>query len=114
MRSSLILSFLPTPVLFKGIEFSERLSYYGIASNLIIYLNKVLHQELKTAAKNVNDWVGVTTVVPLVGGFLADAYVGRFWMVLISSIIYLLVCFLLFGTQMGYAFLLCFEISNNL
>ncbi|CAN6471564.1 unnamed protein product [Victoria cruziana] len=73
-----------------GIEFSERLSYYGIASNLIIYLNKVLHQELKTAAKNVNDWVGVTTVVPLVGGFLADAYVGRFWMVLISSIIYLL------------------------
>ncbi|XP_031486179.1 protein NRT1/ PTR FAMILY 5.6-like [Nymphaea colorata] len=73
-----------------GIEFSERLSYYGIASNLIIYLNKVLHQDLKTAAKNVNDWVGVTTVVPLVGGFLADAYVGRFWMVLISSIVYLL------------------------
>ncbi|CAN6442894.1 unnamed protein product [Victoria cruziana] len=72
-----------------GIEFAERLSYYGIASNLIMYLTAVLQQDLKTAAKNVNDWLGVTAVVPLVGGFLADAYVGRFWMVLISSLIYL-------------------------
>lgn len=56
-----------------------------------MYLTAVLQQDLKTAAKNVNDWLGVTAVVPLVGGFLADAYVGRFWMVLISSLIYLTV-----------------------
>ncbi|KAL1825584.1 hypothetical protein DCAR_0313757 [Daucus carota subsp. sativus] len=72
------------------IEFSERLSYYGIATSLIIYLTKVIHQDLKTAAKSVNYWSGVTTVMPLVGGFVADAYLGRFSTVLISSIVYLL------------------------
>ncbi|XP_043698120.1 protein NRT1/ PTR FAMILY 5.6-like [Telopea speciosissima] len=73
-----------------AIEFSERLSYFGIATNLIIYLTKVIHQDLKTAAKNVNYWSGVTTMMPLIGGFLADSYFGRFNSVLISSFIYLL------------------------
>eukprot|EP00253_Pinus_taeda_P009956 PITA_09956 len=73
-----------------GVEFSERLTYYGIASNLIIYLTTVLHEETARAAKDVNNWAGVTTVMPLLGGFMADAYTGRYWMVLISSVIYLL------------------------
>lgn len=73
-----------------SIEFSERLSYFGIATSLIIYLAKVIHQDLKTAAKSVNYWTGVTTMMPLVGGFVADAYMGRFSTVLVSSIIYLL------------------------
>ncbi|KAK3018988.1 hypothetical protein RJ639_003407 [Escallonia herrerae] len=73
-----------------AIEFSERLSYFGIATSLIIYLTRVIHQDLKTAVKNVNYWSGVTTMMPLVGGFLADAYVGRFCTVLVSSIIYFL------------------------
>ncbi|KAI3937446.1 hypothetical protein MKW98_018745 [Papaver atlanticum] len=72
-----------------AIEFSERLTYFGIATNLIIYLTKVMHQDLKTAAKNVNYWSGVTTLMPLVGAFLADAYFGRFTMILISSVVYL-------------------------
>ncbi|KAF3433622.1 hypothetical protein FNV43_RR24725 [Rhamnella rubrinervis] len=72
-----------------ALEFSERLSFFGIASNLITYLTKVIHQDLKTAAQNVNLWTGVTTVMPLIGGFLADSYTGRFTMVLISSLIYL-------------------------
>ncbi|XP_051130149.1 protein NRT1/ PTR FAMILY 5.6-like [Andrographis paniculata] len=73
-----------------GIEFSERLSYFGIATSLIIYLTKVLQEDLKTAAKSVNYWSGVTTLMPLLGGFLADAYLGRFAAVLASSIVYLL------------------------
>lgn len=80
-----------TYTILAAIEFSERLSYFGIATSLIIYLTKVIHQDLKTAAKSVNYWSGVTTMMPLVGGFLADAYIGRFSTVLISSIIYLLV-----------------------
>ncbi|KAK6933095.1 Proton-dependent oligopeptide transporter family [Dillenia turbinata] len=82
-----------------AIEFSERLSYFGMASNLIIYLTKVIHQDLKTAAKSVNYWSGFTTMMPLVGGFLADAYTGRFFMVLLSSTIYLMGLLLLSMTQ---------------
>lgn len=50
-----------------------------------------MHQDLKTAVKNVNDWSGVTTLMPLFGGFLADAYLGRYTTVIASSIIYLMV-----------------------
>lgn len=74
-----------------AIEFSERLSYFGIATSLILYLSRVIHQDLKTAARNVNYWSGVTTLMPLLGGFIADAYLGRFSTVLVSTIIYLMV-----------------------
>jgi len=76
---------------FAAIEFSERLSYFGIATSLVIYLTKVLHQDLKTAVKNVNYWSGVTTLMPLLGGFLADAYLGRYTTVITSCIVYLMV-----------------------
>lgn len=80
---------------WAAIEFSERLSYFGIATSLILYLSKVLHQDLQTAVKSVNYWSGVTTLMPLLGGFIADAYLGRFSTVLVATIIYLLV--ILFG-----------------
>ncbi|KAM6582330.1 hypothetical protein CsatB_009332 [Cannabis sativa] len=72
------------------IEFSERLNFFGIATNLITYLTQIIHQDLNTAAKNVNYWSGFTTIVPLIGGFLADAYTGRYTMVLFSSFVYLM------------------------
>jgi peptide/histidine transporter 3/4 len=73
-----------------AIEFSERLSYFGIATSLVIYLTKVMHQDLKTAVRNVNYWSGVTTLMPLFGGFLADSYLGRYPTVIGSCIIYLM------------------------
>ncbi|KAL3636498.1 hypothetical protein CASFOL_018797 [Castilleja foliolosa] len=72
------------------IEFGERLSFFGLSMSLMIYLTKVLDKDLKTAAKSVNYWMGVTTLMPLLGGFLADSYLGRFQTVLASSVIYLL------------------------
>uniref|UniRef100_A0A1J3HYW1 Protein NRT1/ PTR FAMILY 5.7 n=2 Tax=Noccaea caerulescens TaxID=107243 RepID=A0A1J3HYW1_NOCCA len=72
-----------------AIEFSERLSYFGIATNLVIYLTTILHQDLKMAVRNANYWSGVTTLMPLLGGFVADAYLGRCATVLLATIIYL-------------------------
>lgn len=83
-----------------AIEFAERLSYFGIATSLVIYLTKVIHQDVKTSAKSANQWTGVTTLMPLVGGFLADAYLGRFPTVLLSSIIYLMGLILLTMSSM--------------
>ncbi|KAM7491981.1 hypothetical protein LguiA_034902 [Lonicera macranthoides] len=76
--------------MYTAIEFCERLSFFGLSTNLITYLTKVIQQELKAAAKNVNYWAGVTTMIPLLGGFFADAYIGRYSMILISSAIYLM------------------------
>ncbi|KAI3694474.1 hypothetical protein L1987_77439 [Smallanthus sonchifolius] len=83
-----------------AIEFAERLSYFGIATSLIIYLTRVLHQDVKTSAKSANQWIGVTTLMPLFGGFLADAYLGRFFTVLLSSIVYLMGLILLTMSSM--------------
>ncbi|EOA23672.1 hypothetical protein CARUB_v10016879mg [Capsella rubella] len=73
-----------------AIEFSERLSYFGIATNLVVYLTTILHQDLKMAVKNANYWSGVTTLMPLLGGFVADAYLGRYATVLLATTIYLM------------------------
>ncbi|XP_021732366.1 protein NRT1/ PTR FAMILY 5.6-like [Chenopodium quinoa] len=73
-----------------AIEFSERLSNFGIATNMITYMTKVMHQDLETAVNSVNLWAGVCTVMPLLGGFLADAYTGHYFMILFSAILYAL------------------------
>ncbi|KAH9620147.1 hypothetical protein KSS87_017333 [Heliosperma pusillum] len=73
-----------------AIEFSEKMSYFGISTNMITYMTKVMHQDLETAANSVNLWTGVSTVTPLLGGFLADAYTGRFSMILFSALLYVL------------------------
>lgn len=85
------------------IEFSERLSYFGIATSLMLYLTKVLQQDMKTAAENANYWMSVTTLMPLLGGFLADAYLGRFSTVLFSTLIYLMGLAILAVSQLAPA-----------
>ncbi|XP_042429647.1 protein NRT1/ PTR FAMILY 5.6-like [Zingiber officinale] len=82
------------------IEFAERLSYFGLSTNLIIYLTQVLRQDLKTAVRNVNYWSGVTAVIPLLGGFMADAYSGRYAAVVASSLIYIVGLLLLTMSQL--------------
>ncbi|KAM0013148.1 putative proton-dependent oligopeptide transporter family, MFS transporter superfamily [Helianthus debilis subsp. tardiflorus] len=62
-----------------------------MAANLISYLTKVMHQDLTTAAKNVNCWSGITTSMPLLGAFIADAYAGRYLMIMVSSSVYIAV-----------------------
>lgn len=75
----------------SGVEVAERFAYYGIAGNLITYLTKVMGEPTVTAARNVNVWFGVSTILPVVGAFVADAYLGRYDTILYSSLIYVLV-----------------------
>ncbi|KAI3744222.1 hypothetical protein L1987_57299 [Smallanthus sonchifolius] len=71
-----------------GNECCERLAYYGIASNLVSYLTKKLHQGNAAAAANVTTWQGTCYLTPLIGAVLADAYWGRYWTIANFSIIY--------------------------
>ncbi|KAL4600659.1 hypothetical protein ACB092_11G214000 [Castanea dentata] len=53
-----------------------------------MYLTDELHEPTSTAAKNVNTWVGVSCVFPIVGAFIADSYLGRFKTIVVASFIY--------------------------
>ncbi|KAF5445989.1 hypothetical protein F2P56_031655 [Juglans regia] len=77
------------------VEVAERFAFYGVAGNLITYLITELHQPTATAVKNVNTWVGVSTLFPVLGAFVADSLLGRFKTILISSVTFILGTFLL-------------------
>ncbi|XP_017984358.1 PREDICTED: protein NRT1/ PTR FAMILY 5.2 [Theobroma cacao] len=72
-----------------GYEVFERMAYYGIASNLVLYLTKKLHEGTVKSANNVNNWVGTVWMTPILGAYIADAHLGRYWTFVIASTIYL-------------------------
>ena len=74
-----------------GNEFCERLAYYGMSSNLVLYFKHHLNQDSATASKNVNNWSGTCYITPLIGAFLADAYLGRYRTIAAFSIVYVFV-----------------------
>lgn len=74
-----------------GNECCERLAYYGIATNLVSYLTKNLHEGNALAARNVTTWQGTCYLAPLIGALLADAYWGRYWTIAVFSSIYFIV-----------------------
>ncbi|KAG5238311.1 hypothetical protein OIU76_014801 [Salix suchowensis] len=71
-----------------GNEFCERLAYYGMSSNLVLYFKHRLNQSSATATRNNLNWGGTCYLTPLIGAFVADAYLGRYWTIASFSTIY--------------------------
>lgn len=50
----------------------------GIAVNLVTYLVSTMHLPSATSANTVTDFMGTSFLLCLLGGFLADSFLGRF------------------------------------
>lgn len=74
-----------------GIEVVERLSTMGIAVNLVTYLMDTMHLSSSSSANIVTDFMGTSFLLCLLGGFLADSFLGRFKTIAIFSTIQALV-----------------------
>lgn len=71
-------------VLF-GAEMWERFSYYGMRALLVLYLTKHLHLEEKDALSIYATYTGLVYLTPLLGGFLADRFLGQRKAILIGG-----------------------------
>ena len=71
-------------------EFCERLCYYGFAGSLVLFFESTMNLSSSDAINQFQLWSGCVYVTPLIGGFIADAYLGRYKTLLVFSGIYLL------------------------
>ncbi|KAJ0264664.1 Protein NRT1/ PTR FAMILY 6.4 [Hirschfeldia incana] len=71
--------------LILGSELSERICVMGISMNLVTYLVGDLHISTAKSATIVTNFMGTLNLLGLLGGFLADAKLGRYKMVAISA-----------------------------
>lgn len=74
----------------------ERFAFKGVIANLVTYLTDVAKMSNSTAAKTVNSWCGVTSMLPLLVAPLADSYWYRYSTILASSLLYIIVSILSF------------------
>ncbi|KHG28852.1 Uncharacterized protein F383_16009 [Gossypium arboreum] len=62
-----------------GVEACERLTTLGIAVNLVTYLTETMHLGNATSANIVTNFFGTSFMLCLLGGFIADTFLGRYF-----------------------------------
>ncbi|KAJ1280582.1 hypothetical protein BS78_04G243700 [Paspalum vaginatum] len=73
-----------------GFECLESTAFNGISTNLVMYLETVLHGSNLASASNVTMWFGTSYLTPIFGAIIADAFWGNYNTILVSLAIYLL------------------------
>ncbi|XP_077177234.1 solute carrier family 15 member 3 [Paroedura picta] len=90
------------------VEILERTAFFGIVSNLVLYLNSSkFNWGGSQASRATLLFMGASYLLSPIGGWLADAYLGRYWTITFSFLLYLVTACLLPATasQDGQAFL---------
>ncbi|KAG6426679.1 hypothetical protein SASPL_110906 [Salvia splendens] len=72
-----------------GNEMAERMAYFGLSVNMVAFMFYVMHRPFEASANAVNNFLGISQASSVLGGFLADAYLGRYWTIAIFTTIYL-------------------------
>eukprot|EP01023_Acetabularia_acetabulum_P009011 TRINITY_DN13967_c1_g1_i2.p1 TRINITY_DN13967_c1_g1~~TRINITY_DN13967_c1_g1_i2.p1 ORF type:complete len:623 (-),score=82.66 TRINITY_DN13967_c1_g1_i2:1000-2868(-) len=84
--------------LILGNEFCERLAFYGIASNMVRYLQVQIGMGEAQSSSQVMLWQGTCYFTPILGAYMADAVWGRYKTILIFSLVYAIGMMLLAGS----------------
>jgi POT family proton-dependent oligopeptide transporter len=71
-------------------EFAERCSYYGMRAILLLYMTERLGFTDGRASANMSYFIAACYLLPLVGGYLADNYFGKYRTIVGFSLPYIL------------------------
>ncbi|KAE8796979.1 Peptide transporter PTR2 [Hordeum vulgare] len=78
------------PAVILLFECLESTAFNGISTNLVVYLETVLHGSNLASASNVATWFGTSYLTPLFGAIIADTFWGNYNTILVSLAVYLL------------------------
>uniref|UniRef100_M8BXS0 Peptide transporter PTR2 n=1 Tax=Aegilops tauschii TaxID=37682 RepID=M8BXS0_AEGTA len=78
------------PAVVLGFECLESTAFNGVATNLVLYLESVLHGSGLASASNVTTWIGTSFLTPVLGAILADTFWGNYNTILVSLVVYLM------------------------
>ena len=71
-------------------EFCERVAYYGFAGSVVLFFQQELNMNNADADIQFNLWSGMAYTMPLLGGYIADKYLGRYLTILVFCVIYVI------------------------
>ncbi|CAL1386395.1 unnamed protein product [Linum trigynum] len=74
---------LPFIIVTDGLE---KVVTYGLGASMILYLTREYGLENAAGAQVMFIWTAAINFVPVLAAFLADSYVGRYWMIGFGSI----------------------------
>ena len=77
--------------LVAGNETFEKLGTLGTSANLLVYLTQVFHMQSVEAVTLLNGLNGTSSLAPIIGAFLSDAYLGRYLALAIATVASLIV-----------------------
>ncbi|XP_076074028.1 solute carrier family 15 member 4-like [Mytilus galloprovincialis] len=83
-------------------ELCERLTYYSVIANLILFCTSTLDISSTGAARISLIFSGSVFIVPIFGGYVADAFVGKFNIILGCGLIYVIGLVLLPASAVDY------------
>ncbi|KQK06833.1 protein NRT1/ PTR FAMILY 8.3 [Brachypodium distachyon] len=78
------------PAVVLGFECLESTAFNGISTNLVVYLETVLHGSNLASASNVTTWFGTSYLTPIFGAIIADTFWGNYNTILVSLAVYIL------------------------
>uniref|UniRef100_A0ACD5WFD8 Uncharacterized protein n=1 Tax=Avena sativa TaxID=4498 RepID=A0ACD5WFD8_AVESA len=76
--------------LTSAVEICSSFAFYGVSSNLITYLTGPLGHSNAAAAAAVNAWSATAHMMPLLGAFIADSWLGRYRSIVLACKLYVM------------------------